>query len=198
MSVILVRHGESEANAGNPSNVDWLSRLTPKGIDQAQALNGLLPKYEMIITSPFSRAYETAVSAGFFPPIGNTWPVEEFTHLTQTRKPSEREECSNAYWARNDVDYRDGLDAESFTMFLQRVCSVLIALEGKNAIIFTHSGFIKAVYWLVVGGGLDMQAFRNFKHTIAIPNTAIVKLQWNEKWFISAPQVSHLPESERK
>jgi 2,3-bisphosphoglycerate-dependent phosphoglycerate mutase len=195
MSITLVRHAESHANVGNLNDVDWLTRLTPKGQLQAQYLAGFLPYRTLPITSPFYRAQETAIAAGY--PICEIWRVEEFTYLSQCRRPAERELLSNAYWERSDPDYRDGPDAESFKMFIERVIGVLELLQDKSAIVFTHSGFIKAVYWIICGGGLRMDEFRKFKHTIALPNTAMVELRYTSYWRIYNPIVSHLPENER-
>jgi hypothetical protein len=44
-----------------------------------------------------------------------------------------------------------------------------------------------------------MKAFREFKRCIAIPNTAIVRLNCSfGKWYIGAPEVDHLPLSDRR
>ncbi len=62
-TVLLVRHGESEANAGG-----WYSghvdvALTPRGLAQAERLVGLLADapIDRILSSDLRRAYETAV-----------------------------------------------------------------------------------------------------------------------------------------
>jgi broad specificity phosphatase PhoE len=192
MSVIFVRHAESAANVGAPIQQDWLTPLTMKGILQAHALIPVLPPVDLVAVSPFTRAQQTSLIAR--PGVGVTWRVEEFTYLSLERKLDERDMRSAEYWERNDPDYRDGLDAESFNMFISRVRECLKTLEGRKAIVFSHSGFMKAVYWIVsTGAHGGMKTFRMFKHCVDLPNTAMVKLRWGgARWYIGAPETGHL------
>lgn len=202
MPISFVRHAQSATNAGHPRGTDWLTNITDRGIQQAEAVGKVLPKCDLVICSPFIRAQETAVLAT--PLIvskqcsSEIWRVEEFTFISQCRGHDEYEDRANAYWARNDIDYRDGPDAESFVMFFERVREMLAKMERLDAIVFSHSGFMKAVYWIVCNGATDMKAFRNFCHFFRVPNTAIMKLEWNGKWFPSMPTANHLPENERR
>lgn len=57
----LIRHGESIANAGQPTQDHSMIPLSPLGIKQAQDLAlTITEKPDLIVTSPYLRAQQTA------------------------------------------------------------------------------------------------------------------------------------------
>jgi broad specificity phosphatase PhoE len=60
--LLMVRHGESEANVGLSTDPDC--PLTPRGLDQARVLAGKLARHDLrgfvALTSPYRRAVQTA------------------------------------------------------------------------------------------------------------------------------------------
>ena len=57
----LIRHGESIANAGEPTQDHAAIPLSEKGLQQAQELALAIPSApDLIVTSPFLRAQQTA------------------------------------------------------------------------------------------------------------------------------------------
>lgn len=82
--VLLIRHGESEANAGLPTASPTGIRLTAKGHAKAAAVAESIPERPgLIVTSPYLRTQATA--APFirrYPEVpAEVWPVHEFTYL---------------------------------------------------------------------------------------------------------------------
>jgi broad specificity phosphatase PhoE len=196
MSITFVRHGESTTNAMIPGLAASCCALTPKGVLQAERLRPLLPDPGLVITSPFARAKETALCAlGSYTEV---WPVQEFTYLPDSAAGSPTE--NESYWDCAEPTMSIAPPAtESFVQFIRRVRTALNNLEGVDATVFSHSQFIKAVYWVIKrGGSSNMKAFRKFKTTVRLPNTAIVRLHWDgRRWQIDEPDVAHLPEHER-
>jgi broad specificity phosphatase PhoE len=190
--ILLVRHAESEANAGEATEFPDEAALTARGLEQARALAPTLPACDLVIASSYARTQQTAAAAK--QRITEIWPVHEFVYLTQARcgrsTAAERRPHVEAYWARNDPHYRDGADVESFAQLLGRVRSMLDRLRDKAAIVFTHGLFIKAVYWVVLCGDLDMQRFRAFAQCLDVPNTAQIRLHYCDgAWHIGQPKV---------
>jgi broad specificity phosphatase PhoE len=197
MPIILVRHAESEANAMGRVHSVWDTKLSEKGKEQAKALSGILPSCDVVISSPFVRAIDTAELAGF--PSPRIWLVQEFTFISKSHGRLAPDSLSHDYWESAVPDYCDGEDTESFCEFLERVRTVLWQLQPENAaIVFTHSLFIKAVYWIILGGGFDMKAFHSFKQWMDIPNTAFTTLTFSgTQWSITGVNTAHLQAAEK-
>src|SRR5258708_7093166 len=120
MRAWLIRHGESESNAGLPSAGPASSPLTSLGREQAaQVVRALAEPPALIVTSPYVRARQTAQpTIGAFPRSAcQEWPVQEFTYLGDLRwrsmTASEREPYASAYWDRADPQHSSE-GAESF------------------------------------------------------------------------------------
>ncbi len=188
--VTLIRHGESEANAGLPSDTPAGIPLTPLGHQQAHELAAKLPEPELIIVSSYLRTQQTAQPLiARFPQVPvETWEVHEFTYLNpeQYAGTTEAERCIHAreYWSRCDHDWRDGGGAESFADLIQRIDLTLAQLrqhEGKRVIVFTHGYFIKALRLRLecptaAPDATMMGTFRDHRKNELLPNTGTVKL----------------------
>lgn len=82
--VRLIRHGESAANAGEPTKDHASIPLTAKGVEQADKLARSFTRApKLIVASPFLRAQATAfVTTTLYPTVAfETWPIYEFTYL---------------------------------------------------------------------------------------------------------------------
>lgn len=204
----LIRHGQSESNAGLPTNGPGASPLTSLGRDQAErvaAAFGGTPA--LIVSSPFARARETAApTLARFPKVPyEEWPVQEFTYLGSLHGPNttpeERRPYVEAYWQRSDPAYFNG-DGESFGALIARAhaCVDRIAeRQGEGAIVvFTHALFMRAVLWSMFTGITDpdeqeMRAFRRFVDTCEIPNGSALGLRRAEQGFrFLGSSISHL------
>jgi probable phosphoglycerate mutase len=188
--VWLIRHGESESNAGLSSSVPGSSPLTALGRRQAERIAQEIPDVPaLIVTSPFVRARQTArPTISRFPRAEcQEWPVQEFTYLGElhgrTMTPPEREPHVQAYWKRSDPYDASG-GGESFAGLLRRVtdCLSRLAVPRPGPVaVFTHGYFMRAVAWSLLTGvstpdGQQMRNFRSFAHSYLIPNGSIVEL----------------------
>ncbi|MBR1695660.1 MAG: histidine phosphatase family protein, partial [Selenomonas sp.] len=139
-NVLLVRHGESAANAGLPTVTPEDIPLTEIGREQAEAVAKSIPFCpDMIISSPFLRARQTAEPAveRFIGSRFGLWPkVREFTYLSPAScigtTVADRKDRVEAYWNAADPDYVDGEGAESFRQFMLRVDEVIKKLNDLS------------------------------------------------------------------
>src|SRR5262245_42179597 len=108
-TLILLRHGQSEANAGHATDGPDSAALPAAGERQARAIAATLDEApELIVVSSYRRARETAAAtAGRFPSARlEEWPVEEFQYLGDsvyrgTTKRQRRPQV-DAYWRDGD------------------------------------------------------------------------------------------------
>jgi 2,3-bisphosphoglycerate-dependent phosphoglycerate mutase len=185
----LIRHGESESNAGAPSADPGASVLTALGREQARRVAAALPEPPaLIVVSPFVRAVQTAEpTIARFPAVPHEeWPVQEFTYLGnfhhRTTTSDERRPVAVEYWRRADPYMSIG-GAESFADLIGRVRALVDGLAAQPAgpvAVFTHGTFMRAVIWtLLTGGPVDhggMLGFQQFADGIVIPNGTVLGL----------------------
>ena len=156
----FIRHGESESNAGLPSQSAASPPLTPKGQDQAARVAEQITRQpDRIIISSYIRTVQTAepTIARFPNTLVETWPVQEFTYLSHQYYDNQtgpsRIRPSLKYWHTADPDYVDGDQAESFNHFIQRVTQTLDdlkPLDDQFTLIFSHGWFIRALPWVLL------------------------------------------------
>jgi probable phosphoglycerate mutase len=174
---ILVRHGESEANAGLPTPSPAAIRLTETGRRQAAHLAGLLgPAPALVVVSPYLRTRETAepyLARHPSLPV-EEWPVQEFTYLDIERHAgtteAQRAATVEQYWNRCAPFDRDGAGAESFADFIGRVDATLARFRERcdgSVIVFTHGYFIHAMERRIAlpDEAVDPAMMRSFRHS---------------------------------
>lgn len=181
----LIRHGESAANAGQPSSDPATIPLTGRGRQQAQAIaDALTSPPAAIVCSPFLRARQTAMpSAARFGLEPEIWPIQEFTYLSPAScigtTAAQRRARVEAYWHDADPDAIDGPGAESFAQFFSRIRTALEKLRTFEAqgevLVFGHGQFMQAMRWLIEHGRQSsweaaMAAFRNRGQLLPIGN----------------------------
>lgn len=189
--VFPIRHGESESNAGLPSDDPGSIPLTPDGHRQATRIaRALADVPALIVTSSYLRARQTAQPAiSRFPATGcQEWPVHEFTYLGdlhgRASTAREREPYARAYWDRADPHHASP-GAESFTGLLGRTTDFLDRLTAQRSgpvIVFTHGLFMRAVAWSLLTGVTapdqdQMRSFRRFADRYLIPNAGVIELR---------------------
>lgn len=151
-NILIIRHAESMANAGERTHAHDKITLSEKGKTQAEQLAkelSIVP--DLIVISPFTRTQETAlpfISKHPHVPV-ETWNVQEFTYLnTENYNGTTREERMGAikkYWDLLDIHHADGGNAETFNLFINRIKDFVNELkkrEEKNIVIFSHGAFI--------------------------------------------------------
>jgi broad specificity phosphatase PhoE len=189
----MIRHAESQANAGEKTKNQLTTFLSEKGegqaINLAKALsNQKKPDLLVISSYPRTRATLDPYLEKNDIPL-ETWGVHEFSYLSQIRYADttfeERKVPKDKYWEANDPYYRDGDGAESYSDLLHRVEKTLrMILERKeNRIwIFTHGQFMKAVICLLMSENLtgqepSMRKFKNFMDNHELPNCSLVRVK---------------------
>lgn len=210
--VRLIRHGESAANAGEPSLDHATIPLTQRGIEQANLVaSSLVHAPDLIISSPFVRAQSTAMAtvSKFGDVPHETWGIHEFTYLEPARCSgttiAQRRDWVEAYWAKADPKFRDGSGAESFLDFISRAQSFLIRVAAHPAhdiVVFSHGQLINAVTWLIernphVIDGKAMTDWREYEIANRVPNCSgyiLSKHQPDADWRVtrSVPKVGCL------
>jgi broad specificity phosphatase PhoE len=175
--VLLIRHGQSVANAGGKTADHNSNPLTELGRMQARELIDRLDcKPTLFVVSPFLRAQQTSEPLRQrFPNVPvEEWPIQEFTFLDPARhkgtSEDDRQPHVTSYWQRKDPAFIDGPGAESFTQFFDRAREAIRRLVSTNPggciVIFTH--------------GFFMQAFRL---VVRFPNVADAELMANFQRF---------------
>lgn len=160
--LMLIRHAESTANAGEKSTTDAIGiPLTALGIEQSAKLaNDLNIRPDHIFVSKHLRARQTAepILEKYHDVPTTEAEIEEFTYLDQEkilgyRKP-ERRHFAIEYWERGDVNYVDGDGLESFSSFYQRGMRFLDQVrntEGSFFIAVSHAFFIGLIEEIMKG-----------------------------------------------
>lgn len=182
----LIRHAESASNAGLPTTLPSTIPLTPKGEADARRWAGAFAKDhrrpDIIFCSKYHRTWHTAR------PYLELWEhrtahprpyIHEFTFLSPGRyagtTDAERKPAVEAYWDRDDPDYRDGEGAETFNEFLGRCRQLLDWLRTNpwEVWIFTHAQFIFSTT-LLHRGIEDMATHRRLSYVKPqpVPNLA--------------------------
>lgn len=192
LHVLLVRHGESEGNAGHAIEDAASTELTALGVRQAQAVAAELPgETALIVVSAFARSQRTAEPArARFPRVPvEVWPVHEFTYLGPQAYAGttveERRPAVDEYWHAADPFRVAGEGAESFAAFMDRVGDVRERLErgaASTVVVFSHKKFIHALLWSWLAGApaansRRMGRYRGFDHALALPNGGCIDVR---------------------
>ena len=188
-TLYLIRHAQSEANAGGISKPERDIALSPLGREQAQALVARLPRSNHVYVSELRRTHETAApycrAHGITPQV--LPQLNEFSCLAFDRirgmDGTARRPLADAYWQRADPLECTGAGADSFAAFNQRLSAFLAhypQLED-GSLLFGHGIWIGLLAWRLLGFSVetaaDMAAFRRFQTGLPMPNTAAWQLQ---------------------
>lgn len=200
LRILLVRHGESESNAGSASDDAGSASLTRLGVQQAQSLAAWLEDAPTrFVVSSYRRAQQTAepvLARHPHVPV-ETWPVHEFTFLSPAAyagtSPARRKPAADAYWAAADAHAVMGEGAESFASFMARVQATRARLAGIPSgvvVVFSHKKFLNALRWTWLTGDAPastsrMVRFREFDHAMPFVNGAVaeVRLAQGAAWL---------------
>jgi broad specificity phosphatase PhoE len=183
-NIMLIRHAESEANAGGITMTPDSIKLTERGIQQARAFADSLDIIPaLIVVSPFVRTRQTAqpVIEKYPEAKIEQWPIQEFTYLSPVRcrntRLTQRVPWAAKYWNRDDPHYCDGDGAESFAEFLGRVQDFSTQLSRRTErpiLVFGHQMFMTACLWLKDRSAADaaegIREFRAYLLENVIPN----------------------------
>jgi broad specificity phosphatase PhoE len=190
----LIRHGESEANAGLASSHPALIPLTERGCRQAARVSTAIPKIpSLIVFSPYVRTRQTAqLTVQLFPQVEcQEWNIQEFTFLSPTlcQKTTrlQRRPMVEEYWQRNDPLYIHGDGAESFANFQRRVWEAyekIMGIDRGLILIFGHGQFMRLFLLSLLLRSFEpapelMRNFSLFNQLYEIPNCGILKMRFH-------------------
>ncbi len=153
--LLLIRHGESEANA-NKIMQGWSdSPLSQRGYEQARQLAEWLrityPDADALFASPLQRAYQTAAAVG--EALGLDVQVRPELRELGLGKLEDVDELT-MITALKDPHFERTYEVETLPVFGERVLGALSGLlaihEGKTIIVVVHGGVIGMAcsYWL--------------------------------------------------
>lgn len=167
--VYLIRHAESVANLGQPTDDPASIPLSERGARQAAELaEGFAVSPGFIGYASFLRARDTAhaLIARFPSSPHGVLPIHEFTYLSpmacRGTTPAQRASAVRDYWNKADPAYCDGGGAESFADFMARVEQTRQWIRGGCAtspiLLVSHELFIRALIWRTQSPSLPMDA----------------------------------------
>ena len=140
--LLLIRHGESTWNAEHRLQGQADPPLSPLGHDQAAALVPFLDGLpERRLSSDLTRAVETAAALGLAAvPTDPRWrEIDIGGWAGHTVAELDAEEV--AAWRRGELAPPG---AESWAEFQARVGAAVDALRGRDAVVVTHGGCVRA------------------------------------------------------
>jgi len=168
----ITRHAQSISNAGFRVESQHHAMLSELGIAQACELaTQFCNPPDMIILSDTPRNVLTAAPLlEKFPNVPvEFWPVHEFYFINNDKMKNtifeERKVLLDEYFARNDPDFTDGPECESFNQFIARVQNFIRRLDrSKNILIISHGHFINGVLMVTKGLPLTVQQFSKMQY----------------------------------
>jgi alpha-ribazole phosphatase len=205
-TILLVRHGQSQANVGGVTLENPLVPLTQLGELQAQALALLLPpRSGGIWCSPFKRALDTA--APYCDRVARSAAIHEdlrefeVIDTVQMRGSSfaERNAAVVRFWVMAEPDQRMGPAAETFAEFHQRIARVRtqwLPNLADGTVIFGHGMWMALLFWQLWGfervDHAAMLEFRRFQLGLPMPNAALYAVTHVApgKWDVKANETA--------
>jgi len=189
--ILLIRHGETEANATGRYQGHWDVPLNKTGEEQAQKLADYLKEYpaSLIYSSDLKRAYDTAdlIAKEHSPPL----EISIDNRLREIHVGAWQgltwEEIQSGYsdflinWRKDPWNIPRPGGGESDRQFLSRIQAALedIAKKNQPAIVLTHGGAIRSF----VGHIQDMHPYE--KTHLRVDNTSLTLVTHkNGKWEV--------------
>ena len=184
----FVRHGESAANAGEATRDHRTIPLSQLGEEQARAVSIIIPRPQLIVTSPYLRARQTADPLmRLYPDVPvETWDcVHEFVYLSPRTctgtTSAQRRPRVIAYWRHLDPDYVDGDDAESYQHLLKRIHQTIDRLRSRPEsfiVVFSHAQFMRNLLLVMQEPDLTPREYmQRFRKSATIRNGQIVEIR---------------------
>jgi broad specificity phosphatase PhoE len=206
-NIWLIRHGESQSNAGEKTTTPEHIGLTTLGELQSQQIaNTIIHQPDLVVYTPYVRTQQSSkpIIEKYPGVIHEEWPLQEFTYLNphqyHNTSRHDRQSSKRIYWSKCDPYYSDGGGAESYYEFLNRIEICLNRLKTIDGfiIVYTHGHVISSILWYVLNWHLkhnykNMQHYYNFRQALKIPNGAIIKMNLlGEEPEISPILINHI------
>jgi broad specificity phosphatase PhoE len=113
--------------------------LSQAGVDRARRVGETLPSYDVVITSPVARAFETAIAMGFA--VHEQWPA---------LAPPADEVHREADWEKGCAEYARAADlGGAVARYLSELAGLFQALANRlprdgQALVISHGGVLEA------------------------------------------------------
>ena len=150
--LLVVRHGETEANRLGR----YLGRsdpdLTERGVAQASALAEMLPRPDFVVSSPLRRARQTAEIFAASVEIDARWIELDYGELDQLPVGHVPAELDTGWRADPDLAPPGGEPLSALWSRVHAACDELVArAETSVVIVVTHVGPVKAAIGWALG-----------------------------------------------
>jgi broad specificity phosphatase PhoE len=188
--VYFVRHGQSAGNAA-PVFQAPDSPLNEKGREQAEKIAERISKlsFEVLITSPFQRAKETAeaiAKASHKEPEYSDLFAERAKPTSVSGKPHADEKADAAWREWEKSLYTSGVrrveDGENFDDLIARADNALAFLKDRteqSLVVVTHGFFLRIIIARVLFGDLlSGELLKKFQKATRTENTGITVLRY--------------------
>ncbi len=208
-TIVFVRHGQSQANAGGVTIGHAEVSLTDEGHAQAQRLadSGVLPaEPPRVLSSPFMRAMETA--RPYAQRTGRDLELvpalREFDMVGPEATPQEAHSMIKNFWLIADPDLNLGGQTETFRDFYERVAlfqTEVAPTLPDGTVCFGHGFWIAMLAWQRLGftdiDTASMERFKKFQGGLPVPNASafgLVEAAPGAWFFRALPSSAQQPE----
>jgi broad specificity phosphatase PhoE len=166
--LILVRHGETRANAEGLILGRADPPLTNLGRDQAAAIARAIPTPDLVISSPLRRARETAAAFGVAVRTDDRWIELDYGALDGTPAASVADHVWDRWHADPTFVPAGGESLVDLGARVRASCDELAAeAGGRDVVVVTHVSPIKAAVAWALGTG-DEVVWRMFVKDAAV------------------------------
>ncbi len=173
--LVLVRHGETEANAARLLLGRAQSPLTERGVAQAKALSRLLGPVARVVSSPLARARDSAAALDLDVPvqIDDRWIEVDYGEYDGQPLGSVPAEVWRRWRADPGFRPAGGESLADMGARVRAACDELFAADGAGArgaadvVVVSHVSPIKAAVAWALGTG-DALAWRLYLSTASM------------------------------
>ncbi len=177
-TICIIRHGETDWNSSGKLQGREDIELNNLGREQASQIAQYFKTepWDVIVSSPLKRAYETAQIIGSQLSIQNIYIVDEMIERCYGS-------ASGLLPEERQMRFPDGItDQEDFEHLRQRAMTGLAKIandfKGKRIIVVSHGGLTNSILYSISGG-----EFGSFKTRLKNGCINKIKLQ-NNKWSV--------------
>ncbi len=197
----LIRHAQSESNAGHAIRPNPDIALTNLGRQQARELSDWLLAHvatpNKVFVSSYIRTHQTAEP--YLDKTGLTSIVLDdlrefnyldYEHIKDLTLP-QIIKMADEFWARGDREYTDSPTSDNFINLVARVkavCEEFDALPDGTYVVFTHGMWLGMLMWQLIHGYhggecprlFNVVKFREFELTVRPKNCEVYLMMTDE------------------
>ena len=166
--LILVRHGETEANARGLLLGRADPPLTPRGRQQASALATAIDRPHVVVSSPLRRARDTAAAFGCDVVVDERWVEMDYGRLDGSEASSVSEEMWRRWRPDPAFVPAGGEPLAAVGSRVRAACGALaVGAADRDVVVVSHVSPIKAAIAWALGVG-DVVAWRMWLDDAAV------------------------------